>query len=256
MLAEPERLCLDFEKTFKLERQNCVGMKRLNCNGEQVAVVVKRHIRGKNTREFFRSLSTTSKAFRNFRLAIDLQKRNIAVVLPLAALQRRKFGRIQESIFITEYKANRMSLDDFVYKRISLPDDELPAAKQQIAVEIAHLLADLHKASMWHRDSKVANFLIYRDDENEFRVELVDMDGIKPYRLGRDKCQLRTLWKLTESLSRFNIVKQDDYLRGFGMYCSLVGIDKEQRKKVFIRGGQMALTKRLLTLAKDAYKSE
>lgn len=256
MLVEPGQLCLDFEKTFKFEGQNCVGVKRLNCNGEDVAVVVKRHIRGKGPREFFRSLSTTSKAFRNFRLATKLQKINIPTVRPLAALQRRKLGRIQESIFITEYKSNRISLDDFVYRRITLPDEELPAAKRQITVEIAQLLADLHKASMWHRDSKVANFLIYKDNENKFKIELVDMDGIKPYWLRRSKCQLRTLWKLAESLSRFSIVKQDDYLRGFDIYCNLTGIDKEQRKKVFIRGGQMALTKRLLTLAKDTYKSE
>ena len=256
MLAEPGGLCLDFEKTFKLEGQNCVGMKRVNCDGEQIAVVVKRHIRGKSLREIFRSLLPTSKAFRNFRLAVELQKKNIAVVRPLAALQRRKLGRIQESIFITEYKSGRMSLDDFVSGLVPVSADELPKAKRQIAVEITQLLANLHKLSKWHRDSKVANFLVYRDDENKFRVELVDMDGIKPYRLRRDKCQLRTLWKLTESLSRFSIVEQDDYLRGFRTYCDLVEMDKERRKKVFIQVGQMALTKRLLTLAKDTYKSE
>ncbi|NIA16999.1 MAG: hypothetical protein GWO86_01495 [Planctomycetes bacterium] len=253
--AEPEKLCLGFEKTFKAEAHSCVGLKRLNCKAGQIAVVVKKHSGNRGTLNFFRSLSVYSKAFRNFQLGSLLRKKGVAAVRPLAALQKRKYGRLRECIFITEYKNDRISLDDFVHRRITINEDELSAAKRQIAAEIAKLLADLHRVSLWHRDAKVANFLIYKDDENKFKAELVDMDGIKPYRFGRDKCQLRTLWKLTESLSRFSMVKQDDYLRGFGIYCDAAGFDKERRKNIFARCGRMALTKRLLTLAEDAYKS-
>lgn len=255
IIAEPEQLCLGFEKTFKAEGHNCVGLKRLNCKAGQIAVVVKRHSSNKGLLNFFRSLSVASKAFRNFQLAVKLQKKGIAVVRPLAALQKRKNGRLRECIFVTEYKPDRMSLDDFVHRRITINEDELNAAKREITAEIAKLLADLHKALLWHRDAKVANFLIYKDDENKFKVELVDMDGIKRYRLERGKCQLRTLWKLTESLSRFNMIKQGDYLRGFSIYCDAVGLDSGRRKNIFARCGRMALTKRLLTLAEDAYKS-
>ena len=255
IVAEPGQLFLHFEKTFKSDGHNCVGVKRLVCNGEQMSVVVKRHSYGKGLREFFRSLSV-SKASRNFRLALKLQKKNIAVARPLAALQRKKFGRLQECIFVTEYNSNRISLNDFVHGRMALPENELSEAKQQITDEVAQLLAALHKASMWHRDSKVANFLIYKDDENSFKAELVDMDGIKRYRFKRADSQLRTLWKLAESLSRFSMVEKNDYLRGFSIYCDIAGIDKEERKEIFAGCGRMALTRRLLTLAEDAYKSE
>lgn len=252
---EPEQLCLDFEKTFKAEGQNCVGLKRLNCNGEEIFVVVKRHINSGGVREFFRSL-WVSKAFRNFRRAVELQEKNIAVVRPLAALQRRKLGRLQENIFVTEYKNGRISLNDFVHGRMGICDDELPGAKREIAIEVGRLLADLHKASMWHRDTKVANFLVYKNDENKFKAELVDMDGIKPYRFRREQCQLRTLWKLAESLSRFSMAQEGDYLRGFGAYCDFVGIDKERRKKMFARSGRMAMAMRLSKLAEEACKNK
>lgn len=255
IIAEPGELFLHFEKTFKSEGQNCVGVKRLTCNGEQMDVVVKRHCYGKGLREFFRSLSI-SKAFRNFRLAVKLQKKNIAVVRPLAALQRRKFARLRECIFVTEYNTNRTSLNDFVHGRLTLSENELNEAKQQIADKVAQLLATLHKASMWHRDSKVANFLIYKDDENKFKAELVDMDGIKRYGFKRAKCQLRTLWKLTESLSRFSMVEEKNYLRGFSAYSDFAGVNEEKRKEILARCGRMALTRRLLTIAEDAYKSE
>lgn len=253
--AEPEQLCLNFEKIFKAETHSCVGLKRLNYKDGQIAVVVKRHSGNTGLINFFRSLSADSKAFRNFQLGSLLQKKGIAVVRPLAALQKRKYGRLRECIFVTEYNTGRISLDDFVHRRITINEDELGTAKRQIGAEIAKLLADLHKASLWHRDTKVANFLIYKNDRNKFKAELVDMDGIKPYRFERDGCQLRTLWKLTESLSRFSMIKQDDYLRGFNIYCDTVGIDKKRRKNIFAQCGRMALTKRLLTLAEDAYKS-
>ena len=253
--AEPERLCLNFEKTFKAESHSCIGLKRLNCRTGQIVVVVKRHSGNKGLKEFFRSLSMASKAFRNFKLGYLLREKGVAAVRPLAALQKRKHGRLRESIFVTEYKPDRISLDDFVHQRIKINENELNTAKRQITDEIAKLLADLHKASLWHRDTKVANFLIYKDDENKFKAELVDMDGIKRYRFKRAECQLRTLWKLTESLSRFSMIKQSDYLRGFNIYCDAVGLDKEQRKNIFARCGQMALAKRLLTLVEDAYKS-
>ncbi len=248
-LSQPNLLFDDVEKILKFGSQNCVAVKNLPIRDTQLKVVIKRLYKGYGLRQFFRSFRP-GKALRNFNTALNLISCGIAVTAPFAALQQRRRLFTKQSIYITEYSPDSADLHSFASRRLSsIKNTEQFEIKKQLSYELASVLASLHKNGLWHRDSKASNFIVCKDNQDKYRILLVDMDGIKRYLLPSRSRQYRSLWQLAASLISVPGISRTDYLRTFTAYCNLTGLGPSQRRTLYRYLAKRALAKRMRAMA-------
>lgn len=248
-LAHPNLLFEDIEKILKIGGQNCVAVKNLLIRDTCLKVVIKRFDMGDGLRQFFRSFRP-GKALRNFKTALNLIRSGLPVTMPFAALQNRPTILTKQSIYIAEYFPNSSDLHSFISKKVSsTKQQERHAIKKQISVQLASLLASLHKNGLWHRDSKASNFIVHKDKQDKYEILLVDMDGIKHYVLRRRSRQFRSLWQLAASLMSVSCITRTDYWRTFTAYCDMVGIESARHRPLFRRLAGRAQAKRMRAMA-------
>jgi len=226
-LRELRTLLLGSGQTLKLQGDSGVVVRTIRLEGQDIEVVVKWHLPS----GFFRSVPR-ARAIRNLKTALRLQGCGIAVVGPLAALERRIGPFTTASIYISEYVTGSETLYSFATKTLPSLDVERTSVKGQLCRQIGSIFAKLDKSGLWHRDAKASNFLVRRDGGGGYEVVLVDMDGIKRYVVRRKARQFRCLWHLAASLMDVETVRPGDYLRTFVMYCELAGIPREKRRDV------------------------
>ncbi|MFH1615285.1 MAG: lipopolysaccharide kinase InaA family protein [Planctomycetota bacterium] len=237
-LADPMQLLASCDMTFRPDR---VIVKTLDIADTQKKVVVKCHSTENSLRGFFRSLRSV-KAFRNFAVAVSLLEHNIPVAFPLAALQRRGFLRTTE-FYITEYYDNCGNIHDFIRQHLRNLGPQLPPFKRQAASQLAAIMASLDKAHFWHRDAKATNFILLKPQNHQYRIMLVDMDGIKRYFIRRTASRIRSLARLAASVIAVPGINSTDFLRMFLIYCDLTGIKKSRRSRIFRKIAKLALKK-------------
>ena len=235
-LCQPQSLFEETETILKTQGLNCVAVKKLIIGSKQIKVVIKHHHNEKGLRNFFRSLQP-GKSIRNFKTAIKLINCNIPTAMPLAAIHKRENFLTKESIYITEYFENSCSLYDFANEKTNFK------SRKEVCHQVADLLALLCKNGLWHRDAKASNFLVCKDNDEQYRVVLVDMDGIKRNIFQKSKNQLRCLWQLAASVMNVPCVNRSDYLRVFTAYCDLTDIAHWQRKQLFYQLAKKAKIK-------------
>lgn len=246
---EPEKLTQNPDAIFKSEGGNITCLKNIESKGKKIPFVVKKTVRRtgiKALADFLRA----PKSQRNFYLAVLLKQKDIEVAEPVAALWHKKQG----SIYITEYIAGSLNLYDVAAGK----NKEILAkfsARKAVIRQVAEILAKLHKANFWHRDSKAGNFIIYKDKNGSYRVKLVDLDGIKQDSAAKEENRIRTLSKLAETLTRFKTVNFTDLYRGFSYYCLAMGINRDNAGELFRRVERATVAARLLTVVSDSYES-
>jgi len=250
-LADPISLCSSSGETIKADAGVIVSVKKLKICDKTLAVVVKSQQRGPGFRNLLRSL-LPARAIRNFRTALRLYHSNVPVARPLAALRQKNGPFTTRSIYITEYIQSSGDLHAFLRDNLTLDNRPKLALKKQLCSQIARIFASLHNASLWHRDAKANNFLIYQRANGQYKVMLVDMDGIKRYGLRGRSLRFRGLAKLAATLLWHRSINTTDYLRTFTMYSNLTGLDYSKRRRVFRSLARRAVAIRLLTLAKSA----
>jgi len=245
---DPETLTQNPDIIFKAENDNITALKKIEFKGKKIPFVVKKTACRKGIRaiaEFLRA----PKSLRNFYLAILLKQKNIEVAEPIVALWHKKHG----SIFITEYIQNSLNLYEVAFGK----DKEILtkfAARKSIIRQTAGIIAKLHKANFWHRDSKAGNFIIYKDGII-YRVKLIDLDGIKQNSKNprvRQENIIRKLSKLAETLTRFKTVNMTDLYRGFLVYCDTMRIEYTEARMLFKKVERATVTLRLSTAIADS----
>jgi hypothetical protein len=250
-LSEPISLCKDGDETIKSDAGTIVLVKKLGISDKNPTVVVKcRHV-GPGFKNLCRSL-LPPRAIRNFDTATRLRRDNIPVAYPLAALRQRKGVFTARSVYITEYIRNSANLHAFLRDNLSLLNSPGLVLKKNLCSQLARIFASLDNASLWHRDAKAGNFLVHQPEKGQYKITLVDMDGIKPYVLRRRRLRFRCLAKLAATLLWHRSVNMTDYLRTFTIYGSLTGLDASKRRRIFRGLARRAVAIRLLTLAKAA----
>jgi len=245
---EPEKLTQNPDVVFKSENGNITLLKNIEVGGKKIPFVIKKNVRRTGIRalaDFLRA----PKSQRNFYLAVLLKQKDIKVAEPVAALWHRKDG----SIYITEYIQNSLNLYDIAFGKNKEVLVKFSARKAVIR-QVAEILAKLHKANFWHRDSKAGNFIIYKDKNGSYRVKLIDLDGIKQDSTSRQENHIRTLSRLAGSLARFKAVNFTDLYRGFLFYCRAMEMNADETKEFFRKVERVTVATRLLTIVSDSYE--
>ncbi len=243
-LANPNSLLTDYEKILKTEDNNHVAVKTIKIGNTNLKVVIKHQLTQPGTQSFFRSFRT-ARAIRNFNTALKLLENNILTARPLAALQQKKLFSTRKHIYITEYLEHGIDLYTFIVEKLPEIKVEKFNAKKQLSIQIAEAFAFLHKLGLWHRDAKASNFIVCRNTSNQYKLMLVDMDGIKPYFLNCRKQRFRCLWQLAASLISFKQITRTDYLRTFLIYCKLTGVKTLKQRSLYRKFARQARIKYL-----------
>ncbi len=250
-LSRPGELCNEPVKTLKDGADTTVVVKRLEVGGRSIAVVIKSMRKARGARSFCRSLLRT-KAHRNFNTAVKLCENDIPAAWPLASLRFKS----SESIYISEYIENGTDLYSFLMDNLPAGGGQRQMLKRQLSQEVGGILASLHTAGLWHRDAKASNFIVTQQETGQYRVMLVDMDGIKRYGPRRRRCRFRSLAKLASTLLWHGGIGTTDYLRIFTIYCNLSGLEVSQRREAFGEISHNAIALRLLNMADAAMESD
>jgi hypothetical protein len=243
-LAEPERLQREPYEILKCDGETSVIVKIINIGAAEVNAVVKTRL-GKKCPFSFR----LDRAIRNFEKAIFLNDAGIPAEIPLAALRQKRNIFSEKSIYITHYVSQSASLYWFVKRNLAgLPNQ--PAIKRHLAHRLAILFAALDNKGFWHRDAKPSNVLVYKDDDGQYDLMLIDLDGIKPYGgLRTFNRRFRPFGHLAALRMISPLIYTTDCLRTFTIYCNLTGVNKARRKRLFRRLVNGLAAKRLESLA-------
>jgi lipopolysaccharide heptosyltransferase I len=240
---EPENLTQNPDKVFKSDNGSSTILKKI---GENSFVVKKTD--ADTGLKALANLIRAPKSLKNFHLAVLLGQKNIEVAAPVAALWHKTRG----NIYITEYIPGSLDLYDVAFgKEAKILEDF--SARKAVIQQTARIIAKLHKADFWHRDAKAGNFIVYNNG-GDYKVKLIDLDGIKQNPKRRSENRIRTLAKLAETLIRFKTVNFTDLYRGFRIYCDEMTITGPDIKRLFQKLERVAVAARLATVISDSYK--
>jgi hypothetical protein len=204
------------EDTLKVSASGKVCRVRLPlASGQDLEVVYKR----KTPRRWTKRIKTMLYrpwARLTWKRANGLLHRQIPTALPLAVLQRRRFGILTDGIMVSEFVPDSFDLDKALNGKLEVMPPRLQRRfKHHLISSLAQLIRQLHERGFRHRDLKAQNILVQwsGDAETPPRVLLVDLDGVRPIRRPSRRSFVRTVMRLNVSLDHCKSVSRTDRLR-------------------------------------------
>lgn len=174
-LADPDRLfshpgC----EIVKEEPKVRVARLPLVIGGRSLHVYVKRNP-ASSWLERLRFLIHGSDARRCWRGAKILQASGFATARPLAAVERRAWGMIDESFYISEEIAGGVTLDRYWGEIRAAPF----SVRRAFLRRLAELFRALHARRIYHNDLKDANIVVSRAGQGGEHFYLLDLEGVR-----------------------------------------------------------------------------
>jgi hypothetical protein len=221
-LSDVEGLLADGQgQVIKDSRSSHVVRRRLKVGASEIDVHVKRPWR-KHLVRWVLDRFRLSRPLRAFRLGHQLLARHIHTALPLAALERRRWGFLTDSILITETVGSGMHLNKFLNRYLT-PTGEGDTLgvrgrnrlARQVLWQMGRLLRRLHREGFAHRDLKATNLLVHWDGLPAASPEivLVDLDGLRAVRRVSRRQEFHGLMRLNVSLLECPVVNHAGRLR-------------------------------------------
>jgi hypothetical protein len=235
VLAEPGQLFSGGDaRVVKDSPSSLVVRRTLRVGAAEIDVFLKRARRKKALRWLW-DLFRPSRPARAFALGHALLARHIYAALPLAALERRRWGFLLDSILLTEAVASgRLSGDEaggpgtglhlnrFLGRYLgsgngggALSPVDRHRLAQQALWRLGRLLRRLHEEGFAHRDLKASNLLVHWNGRQDTPPEivLVDLDGVRRVRRVSVRQEFRGLMRLNVSLLECPAVSHAGRLR-------------------------------------------
>ena len=117
-----------------------------------------------------------SRARRAWQTACELRSRHVPTPEPLAFLERRRFGLLKSSYYVTQALPAADSLDHFVEQRFS---EWRPDEKRAFIRRLAGQLKNAHRQGMLHGDLKAKNILVAANDSGAEKIRFIDLDAVR-----------------------------------------------------------------------------
>lgn len=182
--------------------------------GKKMEVFVKHH-RRLALKEAFKDLIHISKAHNEWRLTSQIAACGVPTVTPLAFGERRRFGFLRESYFVSKRIVACETLHDLVKRESGKTHPpSFAARKREFILRLARLIALIHQKGIDHRDLHAGNILI--ESNGDLNFYLLDLDRAKIHaRLSRR----RRMVALSQFAMFFALyVSRADRLRFFKEY--------------------------------------
>lgn len=111
-----------------------------------------------------------SKAVKSYLAACHLLQHGLSTPMPLGAVEARRWGFVQENLYITEEVEDTINLLQFLKKTPHGEEDAREVVKQ-----LAKYILRMHDSGLWHRDLNITNFLL-QGTPNNWRLYLLDLN--------------------------------------------------------------------------------
>ncbi len=134
-----------------------------------------------------RHLVRASASQREYERAVEVLRRQVPAVTPVAVGERCRRGVIGENFLVTEAIPEACSLEEYVAERLPrLPAAERAVMRRKLTMSLARLCAASHRAGVFHDDLHTGNILIRldtchggRDDPRLPELHLIDLAGAR-----------------------------------------------------------------------------
>ena len=146
-----------------------------------------------------------SKALRSFRIAVILRRAGVPTPRPLIAWERRRWGIVTASYYITEEIRNSTTFRAFSQTSAGSGPEMKPRLTR-----LARLVRGMHDAGILHRDLTLGNFLVTTKPTEGNGPYLIDLS--RAVHLGRVPLLLRFI-----DLARMKLL--DHWPEFFEAYC-------------------------------------
>ena len=156
------------EKNIIYEGRNT--LKLFNAGGRQLVVKSFKipHFINKIAYSYLRP----SKARRSYEYGLEIIKRGINTPTPVAYIEEYKYGLLNRSFYVSEYCDYDRSFREFTYYKESFE------GKDDILIAFADFTAQMHRASIYHKDYSPGNILFKKND-GEIEFCIVDINRIR-----------------------------------------------------------------------------
>lgn len=145
--------------------------------GKKLEVFVKHH-RRLPFKEAIKDLIRISKAQNEWRLTHEIAARGVPTVTPLAFGERRRWGILRESFFVSKRIVACEPLHTLVMREAEKAHPpSYPAKKREFIRQLARLIALIHAKGIDHKDLHAGNILV--ENNGDTRFYLLDLDRAK-----------------------------------------------------------------------------
>jgi tRNA A-37 threonylcarbamoyl transferase component Bud32 len=125
----------------------------------------------------------------------ELLRRGISHLKPLAYIEKRRFGLLRESFFITESSPDYLEMDRYLIKSFGNGKSRASVTKKRAFIqEFAQCIGRLHRSEIFHSDLKTCNILT-RERSGYWDFSFIDLDAV---RLGTKVDSRRALKNLVQ----------------------------------------------------------
>jgi tRNA A-37 threonylcarbamoyl transferase component Bud32 len=149
-----------------------------------------------------------SKARRELRIAEALARRGVPVVVPLAAGERRRAGRLVECFLLAPLLADAVDL-----RRLWSDPALAPGERRGLAVSLGGIVAAAHAAGLFQDDLAPNNVLV--SDAGAGRLRLVDFERARLRWLLSTRARSRMLAKLARTAAAVPATQRLRFLRAY-----------------------------------------
>ena len=172
------------------------------------------------------ALLRRSSALRSWINGHGLRERCLPTARPLAVFHRRRTALAYEGYLLTEKIPDAVDLHRFLAGLADLQEQERRRILHQRIEQVAHLVCELHRRQVSHRDLKAGNVLV-----NEEGVWLIDLVGMRPYRTLSRQRRVQNLARLHASFHCSPSVSRTDKLRFLRVYLQWGLLGREGWKR-------------------------
>lgn len=226
-LVDPMKL-LQQGRLLKEGGHSTIVADKLDVGGENLDIVVK-HIRLRENWRGFLQKVRPSRAERQWLRGHGLIHRHLPTAWPLAALEQRTWGLLEQSILICEQVRDSHNLHDLIQDGHLV---ESPKLRSMLAVQLGVLLADLRQKNCRFRDCKAQNILVVQqpDSRPPFRLSIIDLDGLYLNQLLISLSRHEAIIRLAISMLWHPQITVRYYVRAFRTYVNfLAGPESKDR---------------------------
>ena len=128
------------------------------------ALFIKKY-RVKDWKERLRYLISRSKAKKEWDVSLAVRNRGMRIPAPVGVIERRRWGLLEENIYISEAIEGAQPLMDFCMERFGEGDLRGGEEKRRIVRLLGDTVGHIHHGGLYHADLHAGNFLIRKGGE-------------------------------------------------------------------------------------------
>jgi len=158
--------------------------------GDQVLFIKK--FKAKNWKERVKYLLLPSRAMKEWDVSLALRTKGVRIPAPIGMMERRRWGFLEESFYISEAVEGAQPFMDFFKERLGREGSKGEEERRLIRL-LGDMVRRIHESGLFHADLHAGNFLMGKGGEEA--LYLIDLHRA---RVWKALSQRRRLWNIAQ----------------------------------------------------------